>query len=403
MQGDIMSENIPVLVSDDCDSCGICVESCPFSSIKIIEGKAVIGEGCRVCGICVDVCPQGAISIKDEEIREDLGHKGVLVFVEHRKGNTHPVAYELLGKGKQLAETLMEPLYAVIIGYGLDKGVKELTYRGAEKVFAYDDPFLENFRIDPYTEILSSLLVDLKPNIVLIGATAIGRALGPRVAARLKTGLTADCTGLEIDSETGLLLQTRPAYGGNIMATIITPKSRPQMATVRYKVMDEAPRDETLKSEIINKSVEINKLPDRVKVLDFEPASEEVSIVEAGIIVSGGKGLQNPEGFKVIEELAKELQAAVGASRPTVDEGWINYRHQVGLSGRTVRPQIYFACGISGAVQHLAGMKTSETIISLNKDPNAPIFNVSTIGAVGDLYEVIPRLIKKIREYKGNE
>ena len=398
-----MSENIPVLVGDDCDSCGICVESCPFSSIKIIEGKAVIEEGCRVCGICVDVCPQGAISIRDEEIKEDLDHKGVLVFAEHRKGNTHPVAFELLGKGRQLAETLMEPLSAVIIGCGLDEGVKELTYRGAEKIFVYDDPFLEDFRIDPYTEILSSLLVDLKSNIVLIGATAIGRALGPRVAARLKTGLTADCTGLEIDPETGLLLQTRPAYGGNIMATIITQKSRPQMATVRYKVMDEAPRDESHKSEIINKSVEIEKLPDRIKVLNFEPASEEVSIVEANIIVSGGKGLQSPEGFKVIDELAKELQAAVGASRPTVDEGWINYRHQVGLSGRTVRPQIYFACGISGAVQHLAGMKTSETIIALNKDPDAPIFNVSTIGAVGDLYEVIPRLIKKIREYKGNE
>jgi electron transfer flavoprotein alpha subunit len=398
-----MNSKDPIIVNDDCDCCGLCVEACPFNCIEISKEKAIIGEACRVCGICVDICPQGAIIIKENEIKEFSEYKGVLVFTEFRNEAIHPVAYELLGKGKQLAQTLMEPLYTVIIGSKLEDAAQELAYRGAEKVYVYDDHFLKTFRIDQYTEVLASLIREIKPNIVLIGATAIGRSLGPRVAARLKTGLTADCTGLDIDNETGLLLQTRPAYGGNIMATIVTQNSRPQMATVRYKVMDEAVREEGHKAEIIIKRVEKHTLPDWLKVLDFESAKEEVSIVEANIIVSGGKGLGNQEGFEVIEELAKELQAAVGASRSTVDEGWINYRHQVGLSGRTVRPQLYFACGISGAVQHLAGMKTSETIIALNKDPEAPIFSVSTLGAVGDLYEVIPRLIEKIRKYKRNE
>jgi electron transfer flavoprotein alpha subunit len=218
----------------------------------------------------------------------------------------------------------------------------------------------------------------------------------------LDTGLTADCTGLEIDPETGLLMQTRPAFGGNIMATIICPDRRPQMSTVRYKVMKEAERDPTREGEIVEKAVDVDRLPDRIKVLDFQPAAEEVSIVDADIVVSGGLGLGDPKGFELIEELAHVLGGAVGASRPTVDEGWIEYRHQVGLSGRTVRPKLYMACGISGAVQHLAGMKTSDVIISINSDKEAPIFNVSSLGAVGDLYEVVPRLIEKIKEYRNN-
>jgi electron transfer flavoprotein alpha subunit len=242
-----------------------------------------------------------------------------------------------------------------------------------------------------------------KPSIFLIGATAIGRSLGPKVAACLETGLTADCTGLDIDPETRLLLQTRPAYGGNIMATIICTNNRPQMATVRYKVMNEAEKTTSRKGEIIHKAVDMGKIPDRVKILDFQPAPEMVSIVDADIIVSGGKGLGEPTGFETIRELAQAIGGAVGASRPTVDEGWMEYRHQVGLSGRTVRPKLYMACGISGAVQHLAGMKTSDVIISINKDPDAPIFNVSSLGAVGDLYEVIPLLIQRIKEHKDND
>jgi electron transfer flavoprotein alpha subunit len=398
-----MSNLGPIHVTEECTGCGLCLQICPFNCIEIRDGRAVIGEACRVCGECVEACPQGAIIIQETETRDLSDFQGVVVFVEHQKGRTHPVSYELLGKGRMLAQTLMEPLYSVIIGEKLEEATRELVYRGSDKVFVFDDPVLKDFRIDPYTDILSDFFDEIKPSIVLIGATAIGRTLGPRVAARLKTGLTADCTSLDSDPETGLLLQTRPAYGGNIMATIISPNSRPQMATVRYKVMEEASRDETLEAEIIKRSIDGSNLTDRVKILDYQSAPEEVSIVDANLIISGGKGLGSHEGFKLIEQLANKLDAVVGASRPTVDEGWMDYRHQVGLSGRTVRPQLYMACGISGAVQHLAGMKTSDVIIAVNRDPDAPIFGVSTLGVVGDLYEIIPRLIKKIEEYREDE
>jgi electron transfer flavoprotein alpha subunit len=362
-----------------------------------------IKDDCRLCGACVDACPEDAIAIRETEKEADLsGYRGVLVYAEQRNGVVHPVAHELLGKGKELADQLGEPLYAVLIGSGVGEGAEELAVRGADKVFVYDDPALASFRDDPYSALLKELVDEVKPSIFLVGATAIGRSLGPKAAACLETGLTADCTGLDIDPETKLLLQTRPAYGGNIMATIITTDRRPQMATVRYKVMKEAERDPSKKGEIVEKPVNMDGLPDRVKILDFQHAPEEVSIVDAEIVVSGGKGLGEPKGFGLIEELAKAVGGAVGASRPTVDEGWMEYRHQVGLSGRTVRPKLYMACGISGAVQHLAGMKTSDVIISINKDPEAPIFSVSSLGAVGDLYEVIPLLIEKIMEHKGN-
>jgi electron transfer flavoprotein alpha subunit len=398
-----MSE-LPISVEEErCIGCGLCVGACPFGSIEMVGDYPSIKDDCRLCGACVDACPEGAITIKETEKKADLSdYRGVLVYAEQRNGVVHPVAHELLGKGEELADQLGEPLYAVLIGSNVGEGAEELAIRGADKVFVYDDPALASFRDDPYSALLKELVDDVKPSIFLVGATAIGRSLGPKAAACLETGLTADCTGLDIDPETRLLLQTRPAYGGNIMATIITTDSRPQMATVRYKVMKEAERDPSKKGEIVEKPVNMDGLPDRVKILDFQHAPEEVSIVDAEIVVSGGKGLGEPKGFGLIEDLARALGGAVGASRPTVDEGWMEYRHQVGLSGRTVRPKLYMACGISGAVQHLAGMKTSDVIISINKDPEAPIFSVSSLGAVGDLYEVIPLLIEKIRERKGN-
>ena len=396
---------LPISVERErCVGCGLCVGACPFGSIEMVEDYPSIKDDCRLCGACVGACPEGAIEIKEARKEADVSrHRGVLVYAEHRKGNVHPVAFELLGKGRELADQLGEPLYAVIIGSGIGESAVELAIRSADRVFVYDDPALANFRDDPYSALLKELVDEVKPSIFLVGATAIGRSLGPKVAACLGTGLTADCTGLDIDPETRLLLQTRPAYGGNIMATIITTDRRPQMATVRYKVMKEAARDPSKKGEIVKKPVDMHKLPDRVRIVDFQPSPEEVSIVDAEIVVSGGKGLGEPKGFELVQGLAKTLGGAVGASRPTVDEGWIEYRHQVGLSGRTVRPKLYMACGISGAVQHLAGMKTSDVIISINKDREAPIFSVSTLGAVGDLYEVIPRLIEKIRKYKGND
>jgi len=398
-----MSE-LPISIDRElCTGCGLCVNACPFGSIEMVGGYPEIKDDCRLCGSCVDACPEGAIVVKEAEGKADLSdYRGVMIYAEQRGGQVHPVAYELLGKGRELADQLGEPLCAVLIGGDIKAGAEELAVRGADKVYTYEDPALADFRDDPYSALMAELVREVKPSLFLIGATAIGRSLGPKLAAVLETGLTADCTGLEIDPETRLLLQTRPAYGGNIMATIICPNSRPQMATVRYKMMKEAEVDPSRKGEIVKKNVDMEAIPDRVKIVDFQHSPEEVNIVDAEIVVSGGKGLGEPGGFAVIEELAQALGGAVGASRPTVDEGWKEYRHQVGLSGRTVRPKLYMACGISGAVQHLAGMKTSDVIIAINKDREAPIFSVSTLGAVGDLYEVIPILVEKVRKYKGD-
>lgn len=388
---------------DKCIKCGLCQRVCPFEAITMVEGYPEFNENCRFCGVCVSACPVQAITIEREELvkRRDLSqYKGVMVFAEQREGRVAPVVYELIGKGRELAGKLGEPLYAVLLGYNVRGEAENLLKYGLDKVFLYDDSRLERFKDDPYTQLIAELVGEVKPNIILIGATSIGRSLGPKLASRLKTGLTADCTGLDVDDK-GNLIQTRPAFGGNIMATIITPNHRPQMATVRYKVMAKAEPVENPKEEIEERKVNPEGLVNRTEVLGFHREEGEVSITEADIIVSGGRGLGGPEGFKLLEELAQLLGGAVGASRSAVDEGWISYSHQVGLSGRTVRPKLYIACGISGAVQHLAGMQTSEVIVAINKDPNAPIFKVATYGIVGDLYEVIPELIRRIKEVRG--
>ncbi|MDP6458076.1 MAG: electron transfer flavoprotein subunit alpha [Candidatus Bathyarchaeota archaeon] len=399
-----MSEQPISVDKGKCINCTLCENTCAFGSLVMEEGYPRILDDCRLCGECVTACPTKAITIEKEGASVNFSdHSGILVFAEQWKGKVHPVVYELFGKGRELANQLEEKLSAVIIGNELDEALSELKLRGADKIFVFDHPGLEDFRDDPYSAILENLVKEEKPSIFLIGATSIGRSLGPKVAACLETGLTADCTSLDIDPESRLLLQTRPTYGGNIMATIICTNTRPQIATVRYKVMEEAEIVPANECEIIRRNVTISDLPDRVKILKSSPVKDQVSIIDAEIIVSGGKGLGDQRGFELIQELAEALGGAVGASRPTVDEGWIDYPHQVGLSGRTVRPRIYVACGISGAVQHLAGMKTSDVIIAINKDPEAPIFNVASLGAVGDLYEIIPRLVNMIKERKKNE
>lgn len=388
----------PVYVEDGCTGCGLCITACAFGAIDMVDGVAVINEACRACGECVDACPVSVIIMSTTEAKV-LEGKGVMIYAEISNGSLHKVSFELLGKARELAAQLIEPVYCVLVGSGVEEAAKELIERGADKVFVYDDPGLAQFRDDPYSDLLTECCNEENPSIFLVGATSIGRSMGPRVAAKLKTGLTADCTSLDIDPESRLLQQTRPAYGGNIMATIETTNSRPQMATVRYKMFNEATVVDSPKGEVINKPVEMGKLTDRVKVLGFEKAGDQVSITDADIIVSGGLGMGDLSGFELMQELATALGGAVGASRPTIDEGWINYRHQVGLSGRTVRPTVYLACGISGAVQHQAGMKTSDVIIAVNKDPEAPIFGISSLGVVGDLYDVVPGLIEKIKEH----
>jgi len=323
----------------------------------------------------------------------------ILVFAEQENGEIHQVSFELLGKGRELADRLGVELNAVLLGWRIEDKAAELIYRGADNVFLYDHPSLQDFDAVRYGRNIVKLVRETRPDIFLIGATRIGRTLAPRIAAALRTGLTADCIDLDLDSD-GNLIQIRPAFSGNIMAQIRT-KTRPQMATVRYKVMQMRKRDTSRKGKIIKKEVEvINETG--IEILEKIKA-DEVNLAEAEVIVSGGRGLKKPEDFKLLQELADALGGVVGSSRPLVDAGWISKDHQVGFSGNTVKPKVYIACGISGSPQHLFGMRDSDVIIAINKDPTAPIFNVSDYGIIGDLYEVVPILIREIKKASRGE
>lgn len=391
------------ILSDKCIGCKLCAGSCPFGAIKIEEKKARILDNCTLCGACVSSCKFEAIDFrKDEKEASDLSdYKGVWIFAEQKDGKVANVAFELLGEGTKLAAKLNTKVSAVLLGEGMDNSSKELIARGADIVYVVDNPKLHHYNDESYSEIFVQLVREYKPEIILMGATTYGRSLGPKVSSILNTGLTADCTSLEIDTEKRMLLQTRPAFGGNLMATIICPNNRPQMSTVRPKVMKALEPDYTRHGEIIVPSVNIPG--DTVtKVLEvINSLVEKVNLTEADIIVSAGRGIGDPKNLKYVEELASVLGAAVGASRAVVDAGWIDYSHQVGQTGKTVGPKIYFACGISGAVQHLAGMSSSDTIIAINKNPDAPIFKIANIGLVGDLFEILPALTNEFKQRLG--
>jgi len=320
-----------------------------------------------------------------------------LVFAEQEDAEIHHVTYELLGKGRELADKLGAELGSVLLGYGVESKAESLIQHGAEKVFLYDHPSLREFDAVRYKQNVVELVKELKPEIVLIGATRLGRSLAPRIAAALKTGLTADCVDLDLDEE-GNLVQIRPAFSGNIMAKIKT-KTRPQMATVRYKVMRINEQNPGAKGNVIRKDPAIIENTG-MRILEKAEA-DEVNLAEAEVIVSGGRGLKSPEDFKLLGELAEALGGVVGSSRPLVDEGWISKDHQVGFSGNTAKPRVYIACGISGAPQHLFGMRDSDVIVAINKDPSAPIFNISDYGVVGDLYEILPALTGELRRRKA--
>jgi electron transfer flavoprotein alpha subunit len=325
------------------------------------------------------------------------GFKGVWVVAEQRDGEIHGVSYELLGKGRELADALGSELSAVLLGADLGDAGRALVEHGADTVYVVDHPALEHYLDGPYSNAVAALIEKHRPEVVLTGATSVGRSLIPRVAIQARTGLTADCTGLDIDDTEGLLLQTRPAFGGNIMATIVCPRHRPQMATVRHKVMKSLEPDAGRKGRLVNETLDPKLFETRTEFVEFvRDLTQTVNIAEADIIVSGGRGIGGPESFELIQGLADVLGGAVGASRAAVDAGWIPYSHQVGQTGKTVQPKLYVACGISGAVQHLAGMQSSNVIVAINKDPDAPIFKVATYGIVGDVKEVVPLLTRKL-------
>ncbi len=388
---------------EKCTGCKKCVLSCPFGAIELVEKKAHIDyDACTICGACANACEFDAISIErgagkgTENIEE---YKGVLVFAEQHNGEVRICSFELLGEGRKLADKMGDDLAAVLPGYKIGALAKTLFAYGADKVYLVEDKNLEVYQSGPYTTAVAAVIAKYKPSIVLYGATTTGRDLAPRVAARIQTGLTADCTGLDIEEETGLLLQTRPAFGGNIMATIKCPRHRPQMSTVRPKVMKKPEPDYGRGGEVVAIQVNINPKSVKTKLLELIKHSKRTGDIEnADIIVAGGSGMGGAENFKILEDLAQAIGGAVAASRSAVDEGWQPHSNQVGQTGKTVCPKLYIACGISGAVQHLVGMQTSEVIIAINKDPHAPIFQVANYGIVGDVFQIVPDLTKKVKE-----
>lgn len=387
------------VIDQRCVGCGACLKACAYGAITIEDKLAVIDpDKCVLCGACVETCPFDAIMIRKygrTEIDRSL-YKGIWVFAEQQHGKIAPVVHELLGKGRELADARDSQLTAVLLGYNIENLIPELFESGADVVIAVDDSHLDKFVDKPYAHAVKQLAEKHKPEVILSGASVMGRSFIPRVAVQLHTGLTADCTGLEIDPATGLLQQTRPAFGGNIMATISTPDHLPQMATVRHKVMDPLEREIGRTGKIIKESIDFSDIPEECSYDEFvEDETQEINLTEANFVVSGGRGLKAPENFKMVYELAKAMDAAVAASRAAVDAGWVEYPHQVGQTGKTIKPTVYLALGISGAIQHLAGMQSSDYIIAVNKDADAPIFKVADLGIVGDVFEIVPLLTKK--------
>jgi electron transfer flavoprotein alpha subunit len=395
-----------IFYAEKCTACGACVDACPFGVLRLEGAELVIGEGCNLCGACVEVCEVEALALPQEAgpaPRPGVPPDGVWVFAEQRHGTLAPVTLELLGEGRRLAEVLKVPVAAVLFGDGVAHLPPTLLAAGAHKVYLVAHLLLKEFLEEAYAAALTELARKFQPEIILAGATYLGRAFIPRVAAALKTGLTADCTAFAIDLDKRLLLQTRPAFGGNIMATIITPRTYPQMATARPGVFKARPLAASPDGEVVRfETASLAGISQSRFLKTVVEIQERVPLSAAEVIVAGGRGLKEAKNFRLLEELADLLGGAVGATRGAVDAGWAPYAQQIGQTGKTVSPKLYIAVGLSGAAQHLVGMQSSDFIVAINKDPQAPIFKVADLGLVGDLFEIIPALIQEIKKDRSS-
>ena len=383
----------------DEDSIRQLIDICPVGAISCRDGKVEIDSGCRMCRLCVKKGPGGAVEYMETQepgINKDEW-RAVAVYVEYNGKAVHPVTFELIGKARELAAVTGHPVYALFMGYQVGEKAEELLAYGVDQVFVYDRKELEHFSVLTYANVFADFITRIRPSSILVGATNAGRSLAPRVAARFRTGLTADCTVLEMKENTDLV-QIRPAFGGNIMAQIVTPKNRPQFCTVRYKIFSAPPVTKEPSGTIRTMEVTEDMIDRRIRVEEIIHKPKEIDISEAEVIVAVGRGVKSQADLEIIRELAAALDAQLACTRPLIECGWFDARRQIGLSGRTVKPKLIITIGISGSVQFAAGMRGAECIIAINTDRKAPVFDITNIGLVGDWYEILPRLLKTVKE-----
>lgn len=386
-----------------CDLCEKCLQKCPFGALSVESNAIVINEKCRMCGVCVKICPQRALTFEQKPLKsveEKSSWKDILVYAEQEDGQIHPVTYELIGEARRLAGKVGYKVCAVIIGgEGTVKNAEKLLSYGVQEVFAYEHHSFEGFKADCYTNAMADCIAQLRPSVVLIGATALGRSLAPRLAVRFHTGLTADCTKLDIRPNSDLV-QIRPAFGGNIMAQILIAEARPQFATVRYRVMDKAKKVLAPTGKVTVMPGSNAMIQSGIEVLQVTPIKREKSIEEEDILVVAGRGVKNEEGVALVRRLADALGGQLCFTRPMAENGLGDNAHQIGLSGRTVRPKLIITCGVSGAIQFAAGMNGSECIVAINSDPDALIFNIASYCIVDDLFAAVPALLTQLSAAK---
>lgn len=387
--------------ADKCSLCGVCVEKCPFGALKMERRGVKVGDNCRMCGICVRQCPEDALCFEQRAGEVDKSKwQDFLIYVEQERGDIHPVAYELIGEARKMAAKVGYKVNCVIVGStGTRENAKKLLAYGADKVYVYEHPGFEGFKADCYTDAVADCISEIKPSSVLVGATALGRSLAPRLSTRFHTGLTADCTTLDIKENTDMV-QIRPAFGGNIMAQISITRSRPQFATVRYRVMDRAAKVANPTGEIVIRKVTDHMVQSKIRVISSEIIARQKGLEEEDVIVVAGRGVRNEKDVDMCRELADALGGQLAFTRPMVENGFGDTAHQIGLSGRTVRPKLIITCGVSGAIQFTSCMKASECIVAINNDPEAQIFKAAHYCINDDLYKVVPKLTELIKNRK---